>query len=315
MKSIEEVFVLHRAKSGAFVDYEPGDVAFLTNGFTDNGLVGYVTPKAKDRVFTFPALVVSAFCEATVQLPPFLAYGAAGTSLVVLEPRSPMTAGQLAYIAAYINQVHRWRFNWYRRSIPTRLQNLQIPDNPPRDISYAVTELIPTTTTSVERPDWVPDYKPFPLDAIFTMTSGDHHSLSELTPGATPVVSCGNEENGIAGYYDVPPRFSHVLTIALNGATLTAKYHPYAFAAKDDVAVCRPKSKLRLSTLLFVQVMLNRERWRYSYYRKCYMNKLPRFSLLLPEKNGGLDEAMIEALVTTSPYWDFLKSRITEKMP
>ena len=60
------------------------------------------------------------------------------------------------------------------------------------------------------------------------------------------------------------------LTIAFNGSTLAAKYHPYAFAAKDDVAVCFPKSKLRVTTELFIQVMLGREQWRFSYYRKCY---------------------------------------------
>jgi len=307
MKSIEELFIVHHAKSGAYSEYESGEVAYLTNGFTNNAVVGYVTPNAKDKVFKFLALVVSAFCEATVQSPPFIAYGAAGTSLVVLEPRSPMTAGQLAYFAAYINRVHRWRFSWYRRSIPDRVRNLQIPESAPTDISYDVKGAIPAGAEGT-RPEWVADYETIPLGEIFNLKSGEHHSLAELLPGTTPVVSCGNENNGIAGYYDAPAEYSHALTIALNGATLAAKYHPYPFAAKDDVAIGEPRSKLRLTTLLFIQVMLNRERWRYSYYRKCYMNKLPRFEVLLPVKLGVIDEDLIESLVSTAPYWEYLKS-------
>jgi hypothetical protein len=52
-----------------FSDYEPGDIAYIGNGFSNNGVVGYVTPLKTDRVFNFRAVVVSAFCEVTVNFP------------------------------------------------------------------------------------------------------------------------------------------------------------------------------------------------------------------------------------------------------
>jgi hypothetical protein len=162
------------------------------------------------------------------------------------------------------------------------------------------------------RPAWNATLGLVKLETIFDLKSGEHHSLGDLLPGKTPVVSCGNEDNGIAAFCDVHAPYQSALTIALNGATLATKYHPYRFAAKDDVAICTPKTPLRLTSLLFIQAMLNRERWRYSYYRKCYMNKLPRFSLALPVKGSGLDEDLMEMLVTTAPYWDYLKSQTFE---
>lgn len=113
MKPIEEMFVVHRARSKLFSDYSRGSVAYVGNGFGDNAVIGFVDPLPKDRVFQFVGIAVSAFCEATLQAPPFIACGRAGNGLVVLEPRQPMTAGQLAWVAAYINRALRWRFSWY----------------------------------------------------------------------------------------------------------------------------------------------------------------------------------------------------------
>jgi hypothetical protein len=91
--------------------------------------------------------------------------------------------------------------------------------------------------------------------------------------------------------------------------TLTAKYHPYEFAAKDDVAICIPRAPLRLTTELFIQMMINRERWRYSYYRKCFAEKLRRFVIHLPSKKAGLDEDTMQAVVEAAPYWDYIRTK------
>lgn len=114
----------------------------------------------------------------------------------------------------------------------------------------------------------------------------------------------------MCGYFSVEHVYRDKMTIAFNGSTLSAKYHPYTFAAKDDVAICFPKNKLRLPTLLFIQLMLEREKWRFNYYRKCYKDKLERVSVSLPMTDGKIDEKGIEGLMKTTPYWEFLKNRL-----
>jgi hypothetical protein len=312
MKRVDDLFVLHRAKSGLFTEYEPGPVAYIGNGFDDNATVGFVTPLANDRVFRSRALVVSAFCEATVQMPPFVACGRAGNGLVVLEPRTLMTSGQLAYIGAYINQAVRWRFNWYRQVTADRLRSLLIPDAPPPSIPFPVRSSLPAVSPPTQRTEWDVDLAPFALDAVFDMQPGHYHALNGLSPGDVPVVSCGDRNNGIAGYFDIPAHHlhDHKLTIAMNGSTLAPKYHPYAFAAKDDVAVCVPREAMALSTMLFVEVMLKREQWRYSYYRKAYLDKLRRFEVLLPARRGVIDAEAIRKVVNATPYWTYLEQRL-----
>ena len=310
MKRIDDLFNIHRARSDIFSRYEPGNVPYVGNGLSDNAVVGLVKPLKTDKVFDFAGVVVSAFCEASVQVPPFVACGRAGNGLVVLEPKERMTVSQLAFFAAYINLAVRWRFSWYWQTTSDRLKRLLIPDSAPPNIVFGVGDLMPKLSKP-QPSDNQPDFRDVALGSIYALEAGYYHSVGHLPSGTVPIVSCGDLDNGVCGYFDITQHvYDHKITIAFNGATLSAKYHPYRFAAKDDVAVCTPKKPLRLTTQLFIQVMLGRERWRFSYYRKCYKEKLERVTVQLPMLMGEIDEEAIENVMKSTPYWDFLKARL-----
>lgn len=125
------------------------------------------------------------------------------------------------------------------------------------------------TKSRVEVGPKLPKFRTVTLESILSLRAGDFHSLSDEDPGDTPIVSCADTENGIAGTFTVPAELSYsdALTIAFNGSPLTAKLHPYRFGAKDDVAVALPKDAIPAAALIFIQAQLNAERWRFSYYR------------------------------------------------
>lgn len=163
-----------------------------------------------------------------------------------------------------------------------------------------------------------PEFREVSLDSLFEVVSGDYHSLGELDPGPTPMVSCADTRNGIVGFYEVPEAFVYrdALTIAYNGKPLTTKLHPYDFATKDDVAVAIPRKPLPPEALLFIQAALNSERWRFSYYRKCFREKLKRLYLELPVKaNGKLDVEFMQAAVRAQRYWWFVAPRLNDWQP
>ena len=143
--------------------------------------------------------------------------------------------------------------------------------------------------------------KTVPISKFFSVHSGDFHAVSELEIGNIPLVSCGETNNGVIGTFDVPleKTYESCLTVAFNGSwPLLTKYHPYQFGAKDDVGVLVPKEPLKDSTLLYIAAVLTRESWRYSYGRKCYLNKIPYVSIPLPfHPDGELDEEWIQTLV------------------
>jgi hypothetical protein len=311
MARIRDIFRLHTARATGFDQYAPGEVAYITNGFRDNGVVGFVRARPNDSAYQFVGIVLSAFCEATVQIPPFVARGNGGSGLIVLEPLKSMTADELAYIAAFINTNIRWRFSWSRMATVDRIRDFEIPDSD-STIRYAVKDLLPQQSEP-EKKTWTVEFKTFELAAIFQFAPGDYHNTSALPEGEIPLISCGEGDNGIAAFVEVPAEhiYDHKLTIAFNGMnTLTTKYHPYRFAAKDDVAVCNPLKPLRVSTLFFIQVMMGRERWRYNYYRKCFMEKLRRQSIELPASHGEIDEDCIATVVSGSRYWAYLEERL-----
>jgi hypothetical protein len=138
------------------------------------------------------------------------------------------------------------------------------------------------------------------LDELFIVKSGDIHATSELDSGSVPLISCGNVGQGFLGNFDIPQncRYRHSLTVAYNGSwPLLAKFHPYEFGAKDDVAVLIPREPLKDSTLLYVAALLNSMTWRYSYYRHCYRDKVRKTVITLPmisvEKEYKVDESYI----------------------
>lgn len=316
---IDSLFNVHRATSGLFTEYEPGSVAYVSNASETNGVVGFVEPRDGDTVFSFTGVVVNAFsrtprsCGARIQTPPFVACGRSGNGLLVLEPRQHMGTGQLAHIAAYINRTHGWRFTWYRQATKDRLQGLLIPATPD-EVAFRVTELLPERSSAVAAvPKLV--YRQMTLGDLFDLRPGAYHAVTDLPDGNIPLVSCGDEDHGVIAHVDAPDKHvnSHCLTIALNGRPLTTKYHPYRFTAKDDVAIATPRTAMPLQTLLFVQMMLNRERWRYSYYRKCYMEKLKRFAIPIPVLDGQIDQRGIDAIIATTPYWPYLRARLSTR--
>jgi hypothetical protein len=135
----------------------------------------------------------------------------------------------------------------------------------------------------------------FTVNSLFEVKSGDYHDTITLSAGTVPLISCGDEQQGLVGYFDIPEEnvFRNCLTVAYNGLPLTTKYHPYRFAAKDDVAVLEPRNDLGTNTLLYIAATLNSMKWRYNYGRKCFKAKLRNVKLRLPSKGKRVGTGFI----------------------
>lgn len=152
------------------------------------------------------------------------------------------------------------------------------------------------------------------LADLFDLRSGDFHATAELDPGNIPLISCGNRNNGLVDFFDIPPEntYRNAITVAYNGQPLTAKFHPYRFGAKDDVAVLIPRSPMRNSTLLYTAAFLDNMKWRYSYGRKCFRKKLENVRVSMPvlRANGveTIDEDAIDDIFSKD-YREFIPER------
>lgn len=305
---VSDLFKPHVAKSHAFKRYDIGNAAFVTNGVANNGVQGFVKPLHGDSVFEFEGICLSAFCEATVQSPPFICRGNGGSGLIVLEPKAEIDTRRLLFYASYFNRYTRWRFSYGRMVTKERAAQLKIPESNIKISGISTANFLPEKNKpSNDLLNF--KYGFVPLISLFGLKSGDYHNAGNLPDGEIPLVSCAEKNNGVMKFVSVPKNkmYENVLTIAYNGQPLTTKYHPYKFATKDDVAVCIPKQRFKTTTLIFIQFIINMEQWRFSFGRKCYKEKLSCMYLNVPiTETGKIDENAIEKLVSNTSYWRFL---------
>ncbi len=155
------------------------------------------------------------------------------------------------------------------------------------------------------------NYKIFKAKDIFSyIKAGRFHASGDLAEGKIPLISCKTIENGTEGYFDINKKkiFDHCITIASDGKPMSSFYHPYEFSAKDNVVVCKPNDELGLKAILFITAQLNSQMWRFSYGRKCYLNRVDKIEIPLPVNQAGkIDFLTIDAIVDSCPIWSELE--------
>jgi len=158
-----------------------------------------------------------------------------------------------------------------------------------------------------------PDWKSFYVTDLFELKRGHFHSIADLDPGAYPTISRSSTDNGLVGFYDKPAKAKvwPPGTISVSTVTGDAFLQPVPFIATDNVVLLttKPEHKdLRLTTRLFIAVMINEVKWRYSYGRQCYQTKFATTKIMLPVKGLSLDEDFMQSAVECASYWKLVKA-------
>lgn len=173
--------------------------------------------------------------------------------------------------------------------------------------------------------DKIPQYKPkqsishdikfkiFNITDLFTLKRWDFHALDRLREGDIPTISRVTENNGIVGYYEKPDGAEiypkSLVTVSTTSGDAFVQIDN--FIATDNVVICKPKRDFRITTLFFIQLMINKEKWRYSYGRQCYKTKFAKTNIFLPVKNkDDIDEDYIEKIVKNCYGWEIIKNNL-----
>lgn len=95
-----------------------------------------------------------------------------------------------------------------------------------------------------------------------------------LMGGATPLVSSGDTDNGVAGFFDIKSLYKKVISVARTGSVGSAFYHPYECAINSDCIVLEPKRDFSDEQMLVFVALLRKNIYRYSYGRKVTPERL-----------------------------------------
>ncbi|MBI2652593.1 restriction endonuclease subunit S [Candidatus Woesearchaeota archaeon] len=288
---------------------DEGKTLLIASQGVDNGAFGFFDIPAKHSPPLITVPRTGSIGYAFVQLTPCTITD----DCIVLKSKNKVSLEYLYYIASLI-RLKRWRFNYARKITPERLATLEIisPDDFKTKINFSeLNKRLNPKRLPVSPISYKTEKKEFLLSDLFDIVTGDYHSINDLKEGKIPLISCSEFDNGISGFYNIPldKTYKNMITVTYDGRPLTAKFHDYHFAAYDNVGILLPKKKYRKETLLFVALLLNIERWRYSYGRKCYNQKIKKLKLKLPVKENNLNEEYISQILQKRDILGLLKER------
>ena len=288
---------------------EEGNTLLISSQGEDNGCYGFfsIKPKYSPPIITTPR--TGSIGEAFVQVEKCCV----DDNCLTLIPKQEYPVEYLFYIASMVRH-HKWRFMYGRQITPQRIGRVEVlsPSEFKTKLNFIkmINELKPKKQV-IKEINYKHKKEEFEIKDLFDVNSGEYHSINNLKKGKIPLISCSDMDNGIAGFYDIPDKNTHkdCITIAYDGKPLTAKYHNYKFSAYDNVGVLTPLKKMGKTTLIFITLLLNIERWRYGYGRKCYKQKLERLKIKLPVNDkGDVDEGFIAEVMNNRDIFNYFKS-------
>jgi len=319
---IDRLFDVKSGDYHATYELDPGDTPLISCGTTDNGFVGFFDiPPEK----TYRRAITVAYngLPLTTKFHPYR-FGAKD-DVAVLRPLEPMQDATLLYVASQLNMLV-WRYSYGRKCYRQKLQNVRVLV--PLVSSNGAVQIDEQATAAL-LPKPVDAYIPkmasadaggipplvwarFTMLEVFDLSRGDFHALDDLDPGTCMTVSRVTTDNGVVGYFDRPNRARMyergVITVSTVGGDAFVQLDD--FIATDNVIMCVPKEPLRPTTLYFAAFMLNQQKWRYSYGRQCYREKLSHATIELPVcANGDFDEDAMEMIVGRARLWPHIERR------
>jgi hypothetical protein len=305
---IDDLFISHSASSKSFKSHKAGDVAFVTNGYLNNGILGYVKQFKSERVFNFEGICVSAFCEATVQNPPFLPRGNGGSGLIVLEPRNEMSYTDLLFYSAYINKYIKWRFSYGRMVTGDRLRDINIPEIPKKFTAPSIKDIMPKPISRTESLPLM-TFSEINIGTLFDIVKGAGEYLIKCKEGNTPLISATRKNNGVLGYVNLPPTFkAPAITIERVGGNAFVQLEDFA-TVPDDLFVLIPKIDMPLEILYYVISVIKNEKWRFNYSRKLTSERFLKLNIKFPTKQDTISEFDNVKKIVNSVYgWGMIAS-------
>ena len=149
---------------------------------------------------------------------------------------------------------------------------------------------------------------------LFDLSRGNFHSLDALDPGEYPTVSRIGRDNGFVGFYDKPENArlwpSKVMTVST--VTGDAFIQPVPFIATDNVVLLTPKKEyanISLTSLVFIRLMIDQVKWRYSFGRQCYKTKFSTTEIVLPATpDGEIDWSYMDSAVESTTHWRLVEA-------
>jgi restriction endonuclease S subunit len=155
------------------------------------------------------------------------------------------------------------------------------------------------------------NWKKFKLESLFMYKRGKGITKTEIDsyPGLIPCVQSGETNNGIIGFMNSElkndKKHSFVtapfLSVARSGTSGCVNVQDEDSYIGDSAYALKTKDKENIYRYLFLAIILNMERYKYTYGRKV---SIETYISLPADKNGEPDWQFMENYIKALPYSD-----------
>ena len=106
-------------------------------------------------------------------------------------------------------------------------------------------------------------------------------AFADENPGNIPYVTTTSKNNGVECYVDYPPQYpANLITVSKDGASADAFLQTEPFCGNEKVMVLLNKQELSRHQLLFYTYVINANKYKFAYGRKCSVARLKE--LIIP---------------------------------
>jgi hypothetical protein len=312
---IDSLFKIIKGKRLTKDDMEEGATPFITATMEDNGLTARINLEPFCPGNTLSVVYNGNVSTAFYQPVPF--YPCDDVNCFVPRNKDKFNKNIALFIATIIHR-ERYRFS-YGRKWTLELMKAQMIRLPTDDQGspdwkfmdhYIESLAIKRITTSVkanigksELPNTA-NWKAFKLGSLFKCLASKNTNSEELNPGDVPYVSRTAVNNSIAEFVDPEDRHPYnggCISIGCESAFAAYQDKPFLTGNKIYRLYC---DKLNKFNGIFIATVINNDRYKWSYGRGFFLDKVKEDEIKLPEKNGQPDWEAMEDFIKSLPYSD-----------
>ncbi len=283
----------------------PESIRFVSRIEHNNGISAYV--KKVPNINPNPAHTISVAVSGSV-LSSFYQSEEyySGRDLYYLIPKRKMSKEEMIFYAFCI-KANKYKYN-YGRAANKTLKDILVPKFMPQEfanIDYKrLNTLNPQSVINQNFELDTSNWQFFKLKTLFKITGTKTTPLIELEEhevGKYPYVTTQATNNGVEGFYDYYTEEENVLTV--DSAVLGyCSYQPLEFSASDHVEKLIPKFSMNKYVAVFISTIINTEKYRYNYGRKCSQERMRKSYIKLPSKSGEPDLKFMENYIKSLSY-------------
>lgn len=221
---------------------------------------------------------------------------------LVMIPKKDLSLQEYIYYVLLVRH-NKYRFMYWRQITPKKLWEIIIP-NKISDFVYSAK--IPDYSDIKEslNKEKVPltdrIFKYFEIQNLFDVKwtkTTKKEILEESWKWKIPYITTQSTNNWVSGFYNISTEKGFVLTID-SAVTWFCSYQEKDFSASDHVEKLTPKFKLTKYSWLFLTAIINKEQYRYNYWRKFNQERIKNTKIKLPVDNSW------------NPDWQFMEDYI-----